>query len=182
MIVSQSSAQPTASCSSGTVTGTNRIVTSKGLRCRRGPVKISAGSEAPPHERKIQLKENIACYWLLFGRDSEYWPVIGLLSLTTNSPSTHLTSTILSTVTCRIHRAARLSPRAMMRNGPSFASSGLPLACIRQNDFACCECGVKFRQSEDDLIAITRLREQDFREARASQFVAQCNIRGSEHC
>src|SRR6516164_8242255 len=80
MIVSQSSAQPTASCSSGTVTGKKRIVTSKGLRCRRGPVKISAGSEAPPHERKIQLKENIACYWLLFGRDSEYWPVIGLIT------------------------------------------------------------------------------------------------------
>jgi hypothetical protein len=29
---------------------------------------------------KIQLKENIACYWLLFGRDSEYWPVIWLFS------------------------------------------------------------------------------------------------------
>jgi hypothetical protein len=40
----------------------------------------------------------------------------------------------------------------------------LALARIRQNDFACGKCGVKFRKSEDDLIAITRL---GFREARA---------------
>jgi hypothetical protein len=82
MIVSQSSAQPTASCSSGTDTGIKRIVTSKGLRYRRRPAKISAGSEAPPHEGKSNLKENIACYWLLLCRDYEYWPVIALFSTT----------------------------------------------------------------------------------------------------
>src|SRR6516225_11719835 len=100
MIVSQSSAQPTASCSSGTVTGTKRIVTSKGLRCRCGPVKISAGSEAPPHERKIQLKENIACYWLLFGRDSEYWPVIGLLPTATSDRRSVVSLTARTTILC----------------------------------------------------------------------------------
>jgi hypothetical protein len=38
---------------------------------------------------KIQLKENIACYWLLLGRDYEYWPVIALFS-----PSEIRTATI----------------------------------------------------------------------------------------
>src|SRR6516162_4261103 len=70
MIVSQSSAQPTASCSSGTVTGTKRIVASKGLRCRRGPAKISAGSEAPPPEenptgRKYSLLLPASMVWFV---------------------------------------------------------------------------------------------------------------------
>ena len=38
----------------------------------------------------------------------------------------HFTATILTTVTWRIHGAARLSPGAMTRKGPFLASSGLP--------------------------------------------------------
>ena len=41
--------------------------------------KISASSEALLLKEN-PTEENIACYWLLFWRNSEYWPVIRLLA------------------------------------------------------------------------------------------------------
>jgi hypothetical protein len=41
--------------------------------------KISASSEALLLKEN-PTEENIACYWLLFWRNSEYWPVIRLFS------------------------------------------------------------------------------------------------------
>ena len=58
-----------------------RIVTSKGFAVDLDPPRSQPAAKLPLMNEKIQLKENIACYWLLFGRDSEYWPVIGLITI-----------------------------------------------------------------------------------------------------
>ena len=75
MIWSQSSAQQAASRSSGTDTGTKRIVTSHGFRFLLRSAKMLAGSGAPPPE-EIQLKENITSYCKPRSRGPAYWPLI----------------------------------------------------------------------------------------------------------
>jgi hypothetical protein len=81
IISSESSAQRAASRSSGTDTGTKRIVTSHGSRFPLRTAKMLAGSGTPPPE-EIQLKENITSYCKPRSRGPAYWPLIAAESLT----------------------------------------------------------------------------------------------------
>ena len=80
MISSESSAQQAASRSSGTETGTKRIVTSHGSRFPLRSAKMLAGSGSRLL-KKIQLKENITSYCKPRSRGLDYWPLISAKAL-----------------------------------------------------------------------------------------------------